>query len=124
VGSVSITLRSTDDRTSSDELGYRFELIAGDPPKGMTIPTEVVRGFAGDYHFSWIDGRSRGQEEFAFTLRARAVDRGGNESAPIEIAIHDGGRLGCATLGGSPDAGSVLLFVMVVGVLWLRNRHC
>lgn len=122
IGIVGLRLSSQDDRTPTDKIGYRLELVGGEVPRGMTIPSFAVSGSGGSLIFGWNDGSTRSQEEFAFTLRARAVDRAGNESPPLEISIHNGGRRGCAAAGGSSNFGALPIFVLLYGIHWLRNR--
>jgi hypothetical protein len=123
IGKVVVTLSSSDDRTPADKLGYRFELVSGEVPEGMAIPTFAMAGYSGTFYFTWVDGSTRGQEEFAFTLRARAVDFGGHESPPIEIAVHNGGRMGCTTTGSNGNSGDWPLLLIVLGFHWIRHRR-
>ena len=112
----------SDDRTPSNELGYRIRLVSGTVPSGLTIPTEAWRvenGVVPGLYLRWIDGASDDQEAIDFTVVLAAVDRAGNEgpeSAPVRIH-HPGSSSGCRIARGT-DASLAL----VLGTLFCLRR--
>ncbi len=121
VGSIEIEITPTsDDRTPSDKMGYRIELVDGEPPVGL-IPDYDVRSQGGILWMNWIDEASDDQERLDFTITIRAVDMGGNLgqiSEPIEIR-HPGSG-GCSSAGGIPS--EVLVLLLFLAAWRLSNR--
>jgi len=123
IGSITIVpTPPSDNRTPSDELGYRVRLVGGVAPSGLTIPTEAVRLQSGDppaLYLHWIDGATDDQEAIDFSIALTAIDRAGNEgpeSAPIRIH-HTGSGSGCRVARGND-----LSLALVIGaMLWLRR---
>ncbi len=109
-----------DDRTGPEAMGYRLELVDGELPDGVTLPTAPVRPEGGVIGLTWGDGADDAQESVSFALRIIPVDASGREgppSAPIEVS--DPGReVACSSTGA---AGGAPLWLLVVGWgLWRR----
>jgi hypothetical protein len=84
---ANITNLATDDMTAPNRIGYRFAVVAGRLPAGLTLPTGVVDWALADASL-WINW-SGISEDFDFTLQLVAVDAAGNESAPQTVRIQD-----------------------------------
>lgn len=105
--SVNVTNLATDDTTPPDRIGYRFSLVAGALPSGLTLPGGVVDLALSDASlwltWSGLDG------DIDFTLQLVAVDAAGNESAPETVRIRD--DAGGCRVGRGTGAGVVTLTV-------------
>ena len=113
-----ITNLATDDSTSIERIGYRFALVAGALPGGLTLPHGAVDWAASDgsLWFSW-PGNS---DDVDFTLQLVAVDAAGNESAPQTVRIHD--DLGACSIGGPQPSWLLTLFVAALALAAARRR--
>ncbi|MEZ4648825.1 MAG: hypothetical protein R3E97_08575 [Candidatus Eisenbacteria bacterium] len=93
----------TDDRTRDLDLGYVFELVSGEVPNGMALPTYPVRsawdrwlvvydlGFVAPVVLHWMDGDEDPQDPFRCEIRVAAVDRAGNVGEWSEaVVVGDG----------------------------------
>jgi hypothetical protein len=84
---VLLQLTALDDRTTAENLGYKFAIVGGQPPKNFQYdqilrvdaygPTGNEIGLAFD----------RDSAPFSFDLEITAIDQNGNESTPIVIEI-------------------------------------
>jgi uncharacterized protein (TIGR03382 family) len=112
LASVSIDVAATDDAAPADMLGYQLRVVGGQPPAGLTIPTEAVMSYGGgDLYFYFEYGDRSG---FNFALEIRAVDLNGNLGPPTTITIgEDQATSGCSTSHGS-TLGAVLLALLAV----------
>jgi hypothetical protein len=89
---VVLHLSAQDDRSASEDIAYRFEIVGGTTPPGFEAEAyftevafepdpDIVDGIELGLYFS----RSAGP--FAFDMQIIAVDRNGNESEPIVLEI-------------------------------------
>lgn len=139
IGSLAIQLEaSVDDRTATESLGYRFEILTGKSPIDF-YGGFAMNSVAGDpFWFHWIDDATDNQEALDFSFHVFAVDLAGNESAPsdsfpvfspstVAVALPTCGEekaatstspTGCAT-GTGPVSGTLLLALPALG---LRRR--
>ncbi len=112
---------ASDDRTPTEKMGYRIEVVDGEPPVGLIPDYDVRAQGGGVLWLHWIDEAKDDQEPLDFTITIRAVDLGGNLgqiSEPIEIR-HPGSG-GCSSAGGIPSEMLVLLLFLAA---WrLSNR--
>ena len=93
LGSITLQLTASDDRTSTDNLGYLPVGVEGDLPSGLLERVEVQRADDdGALTLWWIDGATDVQEPLKFALAIIAVDLAGNRSAPSEPVwiVHPG----------------------------------
>jgi hypothetical protein len=84
---ANITNLATDDMTAANRIGYRFAVVAGTPPDGLSLPTGVVDLALPDASL-WLSWPGEG-DDVDFTLELVAVDAAGNESAPQTVRIYD-----------------------------------
>ena len=90
--SATLTIFATDDMTPPDRIGYRVTLVAGPAPgptTGRTVP--VLARSDGSVRLYWD-----GDADFDFTIQLIAIDAAGNESAPRNVQITNGGGGGCS----------------------------
>lgn len=90
LGFASLTVRpSTDRRTDRGRIGYAFEVVGGEAPRGLlpekpvTLPGRLDAPEA-DLPLVWVDGATNEQEAFEVRVVIRAIDRAGNRSAPSD----------------------------------------
>ena len=116
--SARITNLAIDDTTSSDQIGYRFAVIAGTPPAGFSLPTGTVRMpiFDGSFYLHWTAG-----QDVDVTLNVFAVDAAGNQSGPQMLRIHE--DLGGCSVGRSHPALLTLAVVAVVTLATAARRR-
>jgi hypothetical protein len=124
LGRISLTVSATDDQTAAASLGFQVELVAGNLPAGLTLPTGAVL-LLGQYLFlHWIDGASDDQEAISFSLAIRAVDLAGNVGPPVTVQVSDPGSGGCSVaarrVGWSWPAS--VLAVLLAARLLRRRR--
>jgi hypothetical protein len=93
LGWIALQLGAQDDQTPADKLGYQIELIAGQPPSGLNLPTGAVRAMGGMVYLNWNDGASDDQESISFSLAVRAVDLAGNTRPATTVNVSDGGSV-------------------------------
>lgn len=121
LGTVLLTVRSTDDQTSPAEMGYRVRLTAGRLPAGLVLPTGDVRALSDLLPLHWGDSEG---EAVAFTLAIWAVDLGGNLSPEVAVNVGDAGRGGCAFApalrGSAPLAAWLGLAALALARIWRR----
>jgi hypothetical protein len=123
-GSIGIALTATDDQAPTDKMGYRVEVVAGQLPDGLALPTGPVLLTGGHLYLHWIDGATDDQEAVSFTLAIRAVDLAGNTGPPANVEVSDGGS-GCSLVGrriGSSWAATVVLLLMAARFLRRSRR--
>ena len=82
LGSITVQLSSSDDRTAADSIGYLPVHVEGDLPAGLLERAEAQRSHDGTLTLWWIDGATDAQEPLEFALAIVAVDRAGNRSEP------------------------------------------
>ena len=105
-----------DDRTPSEQLGYRVELLRGEGPQVYDEPMAYM-------HFLWADDGARPLD---VEMRVRAVDGAGNESNPIDIRVTDdgdGSEGGCSLARASGGGVSAWLPLFVAAAWRLRRRR-
>jgi hypothetical protein len=124
IGSIAFSHPATDDRTPSDRIGYRFQVVSGKLPFGFALPSQPVVMLISDGRMwlHWLDGATDEQESLDFTLSIVAVDAAGNESPPQMLRIRDD-QGGCrvATAGGLPRAWDAAIILCAVLVARLRR---
>jgi hypothetical protein len=91
IARVELTPEATDDRTPAAQLGYQIEKLTGPLPAGLVLPAGAVRaGSDGAIVLAWSEHPDGDPPLLAFVLGVRAVDAGGNASAPIQVPVRDG----------------------------------
>ncbi|MDG1483482.1 MAG: hypothetical protein P8R54_28080 [Myxococcota bacterium] len=114
---------ASDDRTSSEAMGYRAVLLEGALPDTLTLGENAVLG-PDRLNLLWTDGATAEQEPLDFTLGLIAIDLAGNESAPAEVWVADDGRSAAAATGCAavprPETPVSLCAVLL---LLLRRRR-
>lgn len=104
-------------------MGVALALVRGTMPAAFPIPTHALQTGDGSLIFAGGDDPSQAID---FTLLATAVNRGGTQSAPIEVHIVDGGKSssGCAVDQGHSRSGAVpiVLAVLALALTGLRRR--
>ena len=91
-GTIAIAVRDGGDRTPAIDFGYRMRLVAGALPEGLELPPPVLAlpggpGTKRIIGLHWLDWRSDQPVHccaFRFALLVTCLDRGGNESAPLD----------------------------------------
>lgn len=84
LGSLTIGVTTSDDRTSKENLGYVAIRVDGEVPAGLLENVQAQRIGSGDLTLWWVDGGTDVQEPLEFALSIVAVDLAGNRSAPSE----------------------------------------
>jgi hypothetical protein len=119
IASLTLDLAGTDDRTAAGDLGYRVTVVEGALPQGALPPDFVVDVSLLPYTIRWVE---RDGPPFHAVLEVRAVDRAGNESAPLRLEVGDGRFDGCAAAPGARAAWGVLPLALALA-LTLRRRQ-
>ena len=126
VGTMTIGVLGSDDRTAPGKLGYRVEPASGNFPRGFSLPVMPIRllspaegGGTGHMVFAWDDGE--GGASLSFSISVVAIDLAGNESQPTILRISDGGS-GCHVGGGGGGPFPVRALGCVLMGLCLRSR--
>jgi hypothetical protein len=111
-----------DDRSAPEAIGYRLELVEGELPEGVRLPTEPVRPDGASIGLVWVDGADDAQERVSFSLRLIPVDASGREGPPSEpVEVFDPGQeVACSAFGG---AGGAPLWLLALGLGVLRRRR-
>ena len=115
---VNITNLATDDMAPAERIGYRFAVVAGTPPAGLSLPTGVVDLALPDASI-WLNWSGIG-DDVDFTLQLVAVDGAGNESAPQTVRIDD--DIGACSIGRR-NAVSDTTFALVTFALAATARR-
>ncbi|HEY6722453.1 MAG TPA: MYXO-CTERM sorting domain-containing protein [Polyangiaceae bacterium] len=121
IGSYTITVEASDDKTPEDELGFSLALVEGSLP--FTVPQgDVALDVDGDVSGAFVDEGTA----FRGTLEVRAVDRAGNRSEPILVSA-SGDHLtqdeGCTcSAAGKPSNTSGGVWVLAVSMLLALRR--
>lgn len=84
--SINVALTATDDRATSERLGFRFRLVGGGTPPGMTLPDDDRVSDYGSIYWRF-DSAYRGR--ISFDVEVRAVDLNGNVGPATVITIED-----------------------------------
>jgi hypothetical protein len=107
---ITIAVAATDNATAVDKLGYELRIINGEPPDGLTIPTNPVTPVGGQLYF-YFNADDRVGFELDIQLRAR--DLNGNLGPPTVVTVGEPAEGGCATSHRSPATlvGTLLVFV-------------
>jgi hypothetical protein len=116
--SARITNLATDDTTSSDQIGYRFAVVAGTRPAGFSLPDGTARMpiYDGSFSLYWTAG-----EDVDVTLTLFAVDAAGNQSAARTLRIHD--DLGGCSVGRNERRGVLTLAIMALVLAAAARRR-
>ena len=115
IGWLWLDIDAEDDLTPVERLRYRVQDMSAEG--AAFIFDEPVPWF----NINWIDD---GKMALDFQLRIFALDRGGNESAPFDIRVQDGGDAeGCSMSPArrGPTAPCALLLV-AIGLVARRRR--
>lgn len=84
---VVLHLSAVDDLTPAARIGYRFEILDGQPPRNLQFDQVLLvdpYSYSGDEIGLSFD---RETDHFDVDLQITAIDQNGNESAPIVITI-------------------------------------
>jgi MYXO-CTERM domain-containing protein len=114
-----VTAPAQDDRTPSDQLGYRLELVAGAPP--ADLPAEPVRPWDVEHiRIDYVDDPDDPMP-FDFTVRLIPVDLAGNEgpaSEPLQLRFDP--PSGCRFTGRAQPA---LWMLPLIGLALFGRRR-
>jgi len=111
---------STDDRTAPENIGYELEVVDGEPPSALHLPTTPVR-----FQYDWavadrfVFGFGESNEDVRFSLRVSAIDEAGNRSSASALVLVTG-EAGCSLAGQAGLAGSLPTAAPLFGLLLLR----
>jgi hypothetical protein len=105
-----------------EELGYDFELVAGELPENFSLPSGPLSARDGNIYLSWSEQEHYGA--FSFELAVHALDRAGNRSLEAtRVELRSGGSDdGCSTHGAGRDLGGLVLLGLVLWNLKQRGR--
>ena len=101
-----------------EQIGYRVRVVRGAAPEGLETERTVSTAFGDDLVFFV------GPEPLDFTLAVATVDRFGNASEPVEVAVRDAGRPASADDGGCSAASNAASpwLLSLAGIAVLRRR--
>ena len=114
--------------TPAEQLGYRFALVAGKLPDGLSLPFQamVFPVFDGVISLNWSDRSTDGQDPIDFTVQIVVVDSAGNESVPQIARVYDDPG-GCGILARSGPisacAAAVAIAALAAAMLAARRRR-
>jgi len=83
---IQLSVHATDDRTSSERMGYRFTIVGGQPPPRILFPTGDRISSYGQFNWRFdpdYDGA------FSFDVEIRAVDLNGNLGPATIVTLAD-----------------------------------
>ena len=98
IGGFALVLVLSDPDTELQQLGVGLKVIRGKLPQGMTLTGGPYAHENGTLNFGFADYPD---EEFSFTLAAKAVDATGNASSPVEVVVEGHARPGSSKAGCS-----------------------
>jgi uncharacterized protein (TIGR03382 family) len=111
---ITIAVSSTDNATAVDKLGYELRIINGEPPDGLTIPTNPVTPVGGQLYFYF---NAEDRNGFQLDIQLRARDLNGNLGPATVVTVGEPAEGGCAT-----NKGSLVVALLVFVALLARRR--
>jgi hypothetical protein len=124
MGSIDLRISAQDDQTPTDQLGYQFEVVAGTPPSGLTLPTGPTRLLGSDIYLDWPDGNTDDQESISFSLAIRTVDLAGNLGPATTVQVQHGGSGSGCHLASRPPFSPWPLTTIAILLLGRLLRGC
>lgn len=123
LGTITLRVVATDDRSAGSDIGYQVRFAGGELPAGLTIPDEpIAPQDNGDMFLSWVDAEFEYPLEFSITIAA--VDAAGNVGpASPPIALADPGSSGCQAGGPASTGGALAIGILAVAFARRRRRH-
>lgn len=120
-GTIGISIdAAADDRTAEADMGYLIEIVGGELPDDIHLPTEPVR--ADESGIIWLPFADRDQDiDVTFSVRAR--DLGGNLGEPAVVEVIDGSPRGGGCSAGTSAGPASLALVMLALAAALRRRR-
>jgi hypothetical protein len=113
-GTIVLEVSASDDQAPTDKLGYQIELVSGQLPPGLQLPTKAIRALGGEVWLHWNDGDTDEQEAFSFSLAVRAVDLAGNVGPASTASVQDGGSTGCSVGRHAPGSAWQLTTIAIL----------
>jgi len=124
IGGFALEFALSDPDTEVQQLGIGLKLIRGKLPQGMTLTGGPYAHANGTLNFGFADYPD---EEFSFTLAAKAVDAKGNPSSPVDVVVEGHARpsnskAGCS-MSGDPERSAVWSAGLLLCVAWRVGRR-
>ena len=120
IGSITIGVTPPEDnRTDAEHMGYRLEMVGGNPP--IQLPDFDVTSPFGEIYIHWGDGATDSQEAIEFSVIIYAIDLAGNVGPPSEpyLILHPGSS-GCNT---NPRSSLSTCFLALVFYAIFRRNY-
>ena len=114
---ATVSIRSTDNATPENKMAFEYQVVGGDLPKGLQLPTTPTYLPSGGNvtSFDYQDARA-----FSVDIQVIAIDANGNRSEPTVFTLSQQGESGCSV--PSRRHGATMGWFLVLGALILSVR--
>lgn len=120
VARVVLSLAATDDASQPSAIGFRVRVVEGTLGRGA-LPVDYAADVSTvPFQIVWAETEP---ESFRAVLEVVAVDRAGNISAPMRLAVEDGGLACAASGGGLRSAWGFAPVALVLAAIARRARR-